>query len=63
MVAAADGWFAFVYYMVSNKRLCYRDEDRRYVPEDPSRQWLDGATVLIVADSAASISFCNRTFT
>jgi len=62
VAAAADDWFAFVYYMASNKRLCCRDAGRRCVPEDLSRQWLDGATALIVADSAASISFCNGTF-
>lgn len=58
MAAAADGWFAFVRYTASKKRLCCRDGDR-FVPEDPARRWLDGAVGLIVADSAASISSCN----
>lgn len=55
-----DGWFAFVNYMVNNKRLCCRDGDPRCVLEDPSRRWLDDAAALIVAGFVASTSSCNE---
>lgn len=56
----ADGWFAFVNYMMNNKHLCCHDGDLRCVLEDPSRRWLDDAVAPIVVDFVASTSSCNE---